>query len=79
MTEPAHTKKTLWTPSQVPHELITAMPGSKKAGGTKSPEFLSKFPSGTVPAIDDQGFCLTESTAVLRWSWVDGSPLSVMF
>ena len=52
--------------AQVPHELIHAMPGSKKNGGTKSPEFLVKFPNGTVPSIDDQGFCLSEATAVLR-------------
>lgn len=53
--------------TQVPHELVIVRPGSKKVGGTRHPDFLAKFPTATVPAIDDDGFLLAECTAILRY------------
>ena len=35
----------------------------------KSPEFTSKFPHGKIPALETpEGFLLTESSAVARYS-----------
>mmetsp|Transcript_104465 Transcript_104465/g.202396 ORF Transcript_104465/g.202396 Transcript_104465/m.202396 type:complete len:228 (+) Transcript_104465:63-746(+) len=49
------------------HEIITTMPGSNKENGTKHPNYLAKFPFGTVPAIDHDGYCLSESHAILTY------------
>ena len=37
------------------------------AGGTKKEEYKSKFPTALIPAIDDNGFYLTESTAIMQY------------
>jgi len=49
------------------HTLITTMPGSKKDNGTKHPDYSAKFPLRTVPAIDHNGYCLSESHAILTY------------
>jgi len=49
------------------HTFITTMPGSKKENGTKHPNYLAKFPLATVPAIDHDGYCLSESHAILTY------------
>jgi glutathione S-transferase len=49
------------------YEAVFTMPGQKKEGGTAHPDFLAKFPSGTVPSIEDDGFFLSESHAILTY------------
>jgi glutathione S-transferase len=49
------------------------------AGDTVTPEFLSKWPFGCVPAIEDNGFCLSEGAAILLYlcesrGWTDWYP-----
>ena len=41
-------------------------PGAN-AGGTKSEDFLKVNPAGLIPAIDDNGFFLGESNAILPY------------
>ncbi|KAJ9471251.1 Glutathione S-transferase T3 [Diplonema papillatum] len=62
-----------------PFEIVMAIPGAKAPRGTRSPEYLEKYPSGTIPAIDDDGFCLSESNAILPYlcdknGWSDMYP-----
>ena len=47
------------------YELITIMPGSREKNGSRSEEYLRICPSGNIPAIDDDGFVLYESNAIL--------------
>jgi glutathione S-transferase len=49
------------------YEMVMTMPGSRKEGGTGHPDYVTKFPSATVPALDDDGFYLTESNAILAY------------
>jgi glutathione S-transferase len=37
------------------------------AGDTRKDEFKHKFPTGLAPAIDDDGFCLAEGSAVMKY------------
>jgi glutathione S-transferase len=44
-------------------------------GETRTPEFLAKFPSGRIPALElDDGRLLFESNAIL-WYFAEGTPL----
>ncbi|MEO6576675.1 MAG: glutathione S-transferase N-terminal domain-containing protein [Polyangiaceae bacterium] len=47
-------------------------------GGGKSPEHLARQPFGQVPAIDDNGFVLYESRAIIRYldEVLPGAPLT---
>lgn len=48
----------------IPVELIEV---DMKAKGHKAPEFLALNPYGQVPVLDDDGFILSESTAILEY------------
>lgn len=50
------------------HELglpLELVPVDPVAGGNRTPEYLSKNPMGKVPTLDDNGFVLWESGAIL--------------
>jgi len=58
------------------------IPGIKTPGGGKSPDFLKINPTGTIPAIDDNGFYLYESSAILiylseKYNWTDIFPTDI--
>lgn len=50
-------------------EIVNTMPGAKKKGGSRSPEYLAMVPSGTVPALVDVDNQVTiwESNAILQY------------
>eukprot|EP00004_Rigifila_ramosa_P019571 TRINITY_DN499_c0_g1_i1.p2 TRINITY_DN499_c0_g1~~TRINITY_DN499_c0_g1_i1.p2 ORF type:complete len:234 (+),score=47.10 TRINITY_DN499_c0_g1_i1:36-704(+) len=48
---------------QFPHTFVNVAVGKDN----RTPEYLAKFPSGTIPAIDDNGFYLFESPAILGY------------
>eukprot|EP00930_Biecheleria_cincta_P060489 TRINITY_DN46126_c0_g1_i1.p1 TRINITY_DN46126_c0_g1~~TRINITY_DN46126_c0_g1_i1.p1 ORF type:complete len:252 (-),score=49.30 TRINITY_DN46126_c0_g1_i1:134-823(-) len=50
-----------------PYEFVPVMPGQKKEGGSKHPSFLQKNPFGAVPVLEDDGFFLWESQAILTY------------
>lgn len=50
------------------HELglpVTLVAVDMRAGQHKSPDFLAMNPNGKVPTLEDDGFCLWESNAIL--------------
>lgn len=47
---------------QLPLELVELEP---HAGACRSPEFLAKNPNGLLPTLEDDGYCLWESNAIL--------------
>lgn len=50
------------------HELglpVTLVAVDMRAGQHKAPDFLAMNPNGKVPTLDDDGFCLWESNAIL--------------
>jgi len=58
-----------------PFKFQPVTPGKEGKRGTRSPEFLEMNPSGQIPAIDDGGFKMGESMAIMtylaetrRWS-----------
>ena len=50
-------------------ELSLVNPGSSSEGGSRHPEYLAKFPTGTIPSIEDHdtGFVLSESHAIMSY------------
>ncbi|MFY0572557.1 glutathione S-transferase family protein [Archangium lansingense] len=44
---------------------VTLVTVDMMKGEHKSPEFLARNPNGKVPTLDDEGFCLWESNAIL--------------
>eukprot|EP00747_Dinoflagellata_sp_TGD_P052933 gnl/TRDRNA2_/TRDRNA2_148181_c0_seq1.p1 gnl/TRDRNA2_/TRDRNA2_148181_c0~~gnl/TRDRNA2_/TRDRNA2_148181_c0_seq1.p1 ORF type:complete len:245 (-),score=46.52 gnl/TRDRNA2_/TRDRNA2_148181_c0_seq1:2-736(-) len=62
-----------------PFKLELINPGSKNATGSRSEAFLAKNPTGTIPMIEDDGFVLWESNAILtylaqKYGWNDLYP-----
>jgi glutathione S-transferase len=59
-------KKALWCVGELglPHERIDA---GMQFGVNKTPEYLKMNPTGLVPTIDDDGFVLWESHAIVRY------------
>ena len=50
-----------------PFELRLINPGSSSEGGSRHPDYLKKFPNGTIPSLEDPktGFVLSESHAIM--------------
>lgn len=81
-----HTQRVLWAlaDGDVPHELILASAtmgpkGHVSKGGTAfgivdTPAYRAMNPNGTVPTIDDDGFFLWESNAILMWLALKRAP-----
>ena len=64
-----------------PFELVLTSPGSASEGGSRHPDYLAKFPTGTIPGMEDKetGFVLSESHAMMCYlcnlhSWTDLYP-----
>jgi glutathione S-transferase len=59
-------RKVVWTARELelPFERIDA---GGAFGGNRTPEYLRMNPNGKIPAIDDDGFVLWESNAIVRY------------
>ena len=62
-------------------ELSLINPGTTSEGGSRHPDYLAKFPTGTRPSLDDKetGFVLSESHAIMcylcnKYDWNDLYP-----
>lgn len=76
-SQPARSLLWLLAIKKLPFEFIKVEP---MGGGTRNPEYKAKFPTGLVPAIDDNGFLLAESSAIMQYlcekhDWNDFWPL----
>jgi glutathione S-transferase len=63
-SQPARSVLWLLKMNNIPFEFIKTEP---LAGSTRKPEYLAKFPTAMIPAIDDEGFCLAECSAILQY------------
>ena len=64
-----------------PFELRLINPGSSSEGGSRHTDYLKKFPTGTIPSLEDPktGFVLSESHAIMcylcnKYEWNDLYP-----
>ncbi len=59
----SRTLRTLWMLEELglPYDHVDL---SSQAGGTRTPDFLKINPAGHIPAIDDDGFKMSESMAI---------------
>ena len=62
-------------------ELSLVNPGSSSEKGSRHPDYLAKFPTGTIPSMEDKetGFLLSESHAIMcylcnKFDWTDLYP-----
>ena len=60
-------------------ELQLVNPGGKGKNGTKTQKFLELNPGGTIPVLEDDGFVLAESNAIVtylanKYQWTDLYP-----
>jgi glutathione S-transferase len=81
-----NTQRVLWAlaDSDVPYELILASAtmgpnghisnGGAAFGIVNTPAYRAMNPNGTVPTIDDDGFILWESNAILMWLALKRAP-----
>lgn len=62
----SNVQKVMWTVGEldVPHVRIDA---GGTYGGLDSPEFLARNPNAKIPVIEDDGFVLWESNAIVRY------------
>eukprot|EP00932_Pfiesteria_piscicida_P018017 SRR837773.4888.p1 GENE.SRR837773.4888~~SRR837773.4888.p1 ORF type:complete len:293 (-),score=81.13 SRR837773.4888:108-959(-) len=68
---------------RVPFEVVVTVPGSAGRRGSRSEEFLNKNPLGTVPILEDDGFVVLESPAILcyladKLGWHDFYPTDLV-
>ena len=66
---------------KVPFELKLINPGSSSEGGSRHPDYLKKFPTGTIPSFEDKetGLLISESHAIMcylcnKYNWNDLYP-----
>jgi glutathione S-transferase len=76
-TNSINVMKVLWGCAElgVAHERIDA---GGTFGGLKTPEYLAKNPNALIPVLEEDGFVLWESNAILRYlgaTHANGSPL----
>ena len=59
-------QKVVWCADEIgmPYERVDV---GGKFGGNDTPEYLAKNPNGLVPTIEDDGFVLYESNAIVRY------------
>ena len=64
-----------------PFKLMLTNPGSSSEGGSRHPDYLKKFPTGTIPSLEDldTGFVISESHAIMcylcnKYKWDDLYP-----
>ena len=62
-------------------EMVLINPGSSGETGSRNPNYLAKFPGGTIPSLEDRetGFVLSEAHAIMcylcnRFGWTDLYP-----
>ena len=48
-------------------------------GGTQTPDYLAMNPNSAVPTLQEDGFCLWESNAILRYLCAANAPASAMW
>src|SRR3990170_2678726 len=46
---------------------LTKIERDPRKGETRSPDYLAKNPNGRVPVLEEDGFCLWESPAILKY------------
>ena len=66
---------------KIPFELKLINPGSSSEGGSRYPDYLKKFPTGTIPSFEDKetGLLISESHAIMcylcnKYNWNDLYP-----
>ena len=66
---------------KIPFELKLINPGSSSKGGSRHPDYLKKFPTGTIPSFEDKetGLLISESHAIMcylcnKYGWNDLYP-----
>jgi glutathione S-transferase len=59
-------QKVVWTADELGLDHMH-IPAGMEHGGTDAPEFRAMNPNGLVPVIDDGGFILWESNAIVRY------------
>ena len=64
MSQPARAVLALLTLTKIPHEKVQVKLNKQEH---KTGEFLKINPIGTIPAIDDDGFHLGESEAIMKY------------
>lgn len=64
MSQPSRAVLAFLLLNNIPHQIKTVEPGKR---GTKQPDFQKINPLGKIPAIDDNGFLLGESEAIVRY------------
>jgi glutathione S-transferase len=66
MHESPHARKVRLLAAELGIELTTIARDPRK-GETRSPDYLAKNPNGRVPVLEEDGFVLWESPAILRY------------